>query len=137
MLKYDLQHPPLLEALASAGHGSKILIADGNYPFSTARHERSRLIFLNITPGLLDVPQVLAAAGSAVNFEAATVMSPPGGVEVPAHADYKKQLGDDVPFDYVERYAFYDLAMSSDVGIVIATADIRVYANVILTVGLR
>ena len=35
MLKYRLTHPEILAALAGAGHGSQVLIADGNYPFST------------------------------------------------------------------------------------------------------
>lgn len=35
MIKYKLTHPEILEALASAGHGSQVLIADGNYPFAT------------------------------------------------------------------------------------------------------
>jgi L-fucose mutarotase len=30
MLTYNLIHPPLLAAAASAGHGSRILIADGH-----------------------------------------------------------------------------------------------------------
>ncbi|NLF56040.1 MAG: RbsD or FucU transport, partial [Candidatus Hydrogenedens sp.] len=30
MLKQRLTHPDILEALAAAGHGSKVLIADGN-----------------------------------------------------------------------------------------------------------
>ena len=34
MLRTDLIHPPLLEALARCGHGSKVLIADGNYPLA-------------------------------------------------------------------------------------------------------
>ena len=35
MLRYQLLHPEILAALGGAGHGSQILIADGNYPFET------------------------------------------------------------------------------------------------------
>ena len=35
MLKSKLIHPQILGTLGTAGHGSGILIADGNYPFST------------------------------------------------------------------------------------------------------
>jgi L-fucose mutarotase len=35
MLKSHLIHPEILEALGRAGHSSKILIADGNYPYVT------------------------------------------------------------------------------------------------------
>ena len=35
MLTSVLIHPPLLAALANCGHGSQILIADGNFPYAT------------------------------------------------------------------------------------------------------
>ena len=35
MLNTPLVHSDILSILGRAGHGSKILIADGNYPFST------------------------------------------------------------------------------------------------------
>jgi len=35
MLKTRLLHPEILQALGSSGHGGQVLIADGNYPFST------------------------------------------------------------------------------------------------------
>ena len=37
MLKTPILHPQILNALGRAGHSSKILIADGNYPFHTKR----------------------------------------------------------------------------------------------------
>jgi L-fucose mutarotase len=37
--------------------------------------------------------------------------------------------------DRLERFAFYDAARSPDVGLVIATAEQRIYANVLLTLG--
>ena len=41
MLKQTLIHPDILEALAAAGHGSKILITDGNFPASTVLGENA------------------------------------------------------------------------------------------------
>ncbi len=35
MLKTKLTHPEILQALARAGHGSRVLIADGDYPVGT------------------------------------------------------------------------------------------------------
>jgi L-fucose mutarotase len=137
MLTNGLLHPQLLEALASIGHGSKVLIADGNYPFSTAKHPDARVVYLNVAPGLLNVGQVLSAVSTVVNFEAATLMAPPEGLEVPAHAEYRGELGDGVLFESLDRFEFYALARSSDVGLVIATGDLRVYANIILTIGVR
>lgn len=137
MLKYDLIHPPLIEALGVAGHGSKILIADGNYPYLTVRSPGARLVHLNIAPGLLDVTRVLELSMTAVNFESAVLMEPSDGSPVAAHEDYRGSLGAGVPFELTDRWKFYELARSDDVGLIIATGDQRLYANIILTVGLR
>jgi L-fucose mutarotase len=137
MLNYDLLHPEVLEALASAGHGSKVLIADGHYPFDIGRHPGARVIFLNFAPNLLSVEQVLRGLRTAVNFEAAALMVPSDGSPVAAHADYRAELGPSVSFHEADRFEFYELARSPDVGIVIATGELRVYANILLTIGLR
>jgi len=57
------------------------------------------------------------------------------GPHVPAHDGYRDALGDEVPFEAVERFAFYDLARTSEVAVVIATGDQRQWANLLLTVG--
>jgi L-fucose mutarotase len=137
VLRYDLIHPPLIEALGTAGHGSKILIADGNYPYLTGKNPDARLVHLNVSPGLLTVVQVLDLVMTAANFESATLMGPDDGSTVEAHSDYRALLGDDFPFERTDRWSFYDIARSPDVGLVIATGDVRLYANLILTVGLR
>jgi L-fucose mutarotase len=54
MLKSRLLHPEILEALGRAGHSSKILIADGNYPFATQLGPGARLVSLNLSPGLVN-----------------------------------------------------------------------------------
>ncbi|WP_432570693.1 RbsD/FucU domain-containing protein [Kineococcus sp. SYSU DK005] len=36
MLNYRLLHPPLLAALARAGHGDRIVLADANFPLRAA-----------------------------------------------------------------------------------------------------
>ena len=46
MLKGKLIHPDILAALGQAGHGSRILIADGNYPFSTKLGPVAKLVSL-------------------------------------------------------------------------------------------
>lgn len=137
MLKYELVHPPLIEALGTAGHGSRILVADGNYPYLTVRHPAAALVHLNVAEDLLTVSQVLKLMMTAVNFEAATVMGPDDESVVEAHADYRALLGEQVPIATTDRWGFYDLARSADVGLIVATGDRRLYANVILTVGLR
>ena len=44
---------------------------------------------------------------------------------------------DGVPFSGHDRMAFYDAARHPDVAILVATGDQRVYANLLLTIGVR
>ncbi|RZU16279.1 L-fucose mutarotase [Kribbella rubisoli] len=136
MLNHELIHPPLLEALATAGHGSRILLADGNYPYLTMVNPAARLVHLNLAPGLLTVTDVLPLIQTAVNFESAAVMRPAEGVDASVQEEYRRQLGDDVPMELVDRFDFYDLVRSPEVGLVVATGEVRLYANLLLTIGL-
>ena len=52
MLRSELIHPKISEVLARAGHSSKVLIADGNYPAASAIGPRAELVSLNLAPGL-------------------------------------------------------------------------------------
>jgi L-fucose mutarotase len=134
MLRGKLIHPEILEALGKAGHGSKILIADGNYPFTTAVAPRARQVFLNLSPGIVKVTEVLAALVAAIPVEAASVMSPPGE-RPPIFAEFAAILPDAIPVDHLERYDFYAACRDEDVALVIATGEERIYANVLLTIG--
>lgn len=136
MLYGPLTHPPLLAAIAAAGHGSRILIADGNYPHSTGVNPAAERVFLNLRPGLATVDDVLSVLVEAIPLEAATVMVPPDATPVPAHEGFRAILGD-LQWTEVERFAFYDLCQSADVAVLVATGEQRVYANVLLTVGVR
>ena len=136
MLLHELIHPELLAALGTAGHGSKILLADGNYPHITGAAPAAKRVYLNVSPGLLSVDQVLGALVTATPFEAAEYMARPDGSEAPAVTGYRDAL-DGVPFAAIERFAFYEAARHPDVAIVVATGDQRVYANLLLTIGVR
>lgn len=135
MLRYTLTHQPTISALAMLGHGSRVLLADGNYPFATAMNPRAELVHLNFRPGLLDVDEVLTTLLDAVPIESATVMEAPPGIDVAAHAGYRQVLGDDVPFASLERYRFYDAVRAPETGLVIATGDQRSHANLLLEIG--
>ncbi len=50
MLTTPITHPELLAALARCGHGTKILLADGNYPHLTGVPAGTTRIALNVTP---------------------------------------------------------------------------------------
>jgi len=137
MLTSALTHPQLLAAAASAGHGARVLIADGNYPFSTGVRVGAPVVYLNLRPGMLTVSDVLAPLLEVLPVEGAAVMGPADEVEVPAHAEYRATLGPDVPIEVVGRADYYALSRSQDVAFVVATADVRLFASVMLTVGVR
>ena len=81
MLTYRLLHPEILAALAAAGHGSRVLIADGNYALATNTSDRARRVFLNLAPDLVRVTDVLGVLAEAIPIEAAHVMVPDEGGE--------------------------------------------------------
>jgi L-fucose mutarotase len=134
MLKTTLLHPEILGTLGRLGHGSKILIADGNYPFATGSNPAAKVVFLNLRPGLVTVTDVLAALVTAIPVEAAHVMNPADGSTPDIYHEFTALLPD-LELQRVERFDFYDLARTSDVGLVIATGESRVYANLMLTIG--
>ena len=134
MLKTRLTHPALLEALAAAGHGSRVLIADGNYPMATKTAPGARLVYLNLTRGQIQATDVLAALLTAIPVEAAHVMRPDDGSEPTIFGSFREQLPG-IELQGVERFEFYDLARANDVALAIATGEQRLYANILLTVG--
>jgi L-fucose mutarotase len=134
MLKYRLTHPELLSALAGAGHGSRVLLADGNYPHDTGAPAAARRIYLNLAPGLISVTDVLGVLADAIPLEAAHFMLQDDGGEAPVVAEFRRLLPA-VALQPVERFAFYDLARHPLTSIVVATGEQRLYANVLLTVG--
>jgi L-fucose mutarotase len=144
MLKYKLLHPEILEALAAAGHNSRVLIADGNYPFATTLGPHAQLVFLNLMPGVVTVAQVLEALVTAIPIQGAMVMAPaktgpyalPG--EPPAWSEYRKTFkknGVGAKLEKLDIPDFYAAAAGDDVALTIATADQGWYANVLLSIG--
>ena len=136
MLHYDLLHPDILAALAGAGHGAQILITDGNYPLSTGANPAARLVYLNLSPGLVSATDTLRAIVGATPVEAAHVMRPAEGDEPPIFAEFRA-LVPGVALQGVGRYEFYSLSRSVDVALAIATGDQQLYANILLTIGVR
>ena len=134
MLRTSLTHPAILAALASAGHGSMVLIADGNFPFSTAPNPDAPVVFLNLAPGLVTVTDVLHAVVPVIPIEAALLMES-GAATPPAHDAIRSCLPKEVTVDAVGRQAFYSATRSPNVGLVVATGDERLFANVLLTIG--
>lgn len=149
MIYGKLIHPEILSAIAGAGHGSSILIADGNYPFSTACPKEGKCFYLNLSPGIVSCSQVLEAVGSIITIESIAVMDPgterklyPEGIP-PIWNDFAKILKDTGTsmitqvddFEPIERFSFYERVRQPECALLIATGEQRVWGNILLTVG--
>ena len=119
MVTTSLIHPEIIAALARCGHGSKILIADGNYPLAEKSGEAAK-VFL----------------GQFVNIEAAAVMVPEQGPEPEIFPEFRTALGPKVRLEEYARQEFYSLCMGKgSLVLAISTGEQRVYANIVLTIG--
>jgi L-fucose mutarotase len=134
MLKYQLLHPQILKALGAAGHGSQVLIADSNYPFSTGSHPRAERVYLNLAPGMVSVPDVLRVLADAIPIEAAHGMVPDNDQETEIYQQYRQHLPG-LEIQHLKRFPFYEAARSENTALVIATGEQRTYACIILTIG--
>ena len=148
MLKGTLLHPQILAALARAGHHSKVLIADGNYPAANKRGSRAELVSLQLTPGVPTVAQVLEAIlGAAVIDEINTMgvdrtdsyaSATPG--DPPVWAEYRRILaaaGSPCRLEPIVKWDFYKAVGGDDHVLTIQTADTAPWANLLLTLGCR
>src|SRR5664280_1458699 len=125
MLKTRLLHPEILQALGEAGHGAQVLIADGNYPLATRSSGAARHVHLNLAPGLVTVTDVLRVL---------VVMIPDSGPEPGIFAEFRDLLPE-VPLQPLGRFQFYDTARGPDLALAISTGEQRIYANLLLTIG--
>ncbi|KRK78882.1 RbsD/FucU family protein [Companilactobacillus nodensis] len=137
MLTSKLLHPAILRAIANCGHGDKILITDGNYPLDSDVNESTEKIYLALKPDLPTVTDVLETLNTQINFEKAEVMTPGEG-EQPAIYDDFKEILDMKELSKLGRQEFYDACKkSTNLKLGINTGETRVFANILLTVGVR
>jgi len=146
MLRHKLIHPKINEVLGRAGHHAKILIADGNYPASSAIGPRAELVSLNLMPGVVTCTQVLEAILSAIPIEAAnTMMYETTGQyalheDPPVWAQYRqtiREAGLSIELKAIEKWDFYKHVATADHVLTIQTADQQRFANLLLSVGVR
>lgn len=133
MLTTTCINPHIMAALARCGHGSKILIADGNYPLEQ-KTECEDLVYLGLTAGIPTVTDVLKALQGVAEFEKAEVMTPGDGSEPEIFEEFRKELPG-IELEELGRYEFYDACKESDVLLAISTGEQRVFANILLTLG--
>ena len=146
MLKHQLIHPTINQALGQAGHHAKVLIADGNYPASTTLGPNAQLVSLNLSPGVVTCTQVLQALVTAIPIEAANTMGIPEGDpyalsgDPPVWNEYREifqKTGLDIELEPFSKWDFYEAVASLDHVLTIQTADQALWANLLLTIGVR
>ena len=146
MLKHSLIHPEILRNLGRAGHHAKILIADGNYPASSKKGPNAEVICMNLTPGVITCTQALRAVLSAIPIDHIHIMGIPADDpyakfgEPPAWAEYRqtlKEAGLKLKLEPILKWDFYAAVESTDHVLTIQTADQSLFANVLLSVGVR
>ena len=146
MLRHKLIHPKINEVLGRAGHHAKILIADGNYPASSAIGPKAELVSMNLTPGVITCTQALEVLLSAIPIEAAQTMDYERtgqyalAEDPPVWAQYRaalKTAGLTFELEPIEKWEFYKAVATNDHVLTIKTADQQRFANLLLTVGVR
>jgi len=137
MIKTEITHPEILKVLASAGHGAKILIADGNFPFSTGAQVEVPRVYLNFAPDLLSVPDVLRYIVKAVPIESAVAPIPDDASEPPIFAQFRELLPKEIEIKKLKRFDFYDEVNTPNLALIIATAEKRPFSCIVITIGVR
>ncbi|MDI9243370.1 RbsD/FucU family protein [Fusibacillus kribbianus] len=132
MLTTTCIHPGIMKALSLCGHGSKVLIADGNYPLAD-KSGNAEKVYLGVMPGLPTVTDVLKAVHSVVEIEKAEVMVPGDGTTPEIFKEFEEELG--LPLSGVGRFEYYDICCEPNVVLAISTGEKRVFANILLTIG--
>lgn len=125
--------PDLLHVLASMGHGDELVIADANFPAarlarrlvqttadSTTRLAKAVLMLLPLDDFVAAPLGLMAAAR-------------PQDKDAPALMELSAALAPYGKIEQVERNTFYERAAQAFA--IVATADARPYANVILRKG--
>ena len=146
MLLTPLLHPEMNAVLAMAGHHSKVLIADGNYPASTTLGPNAKLVSLNLAPGLVTVTQVLEALVGVIPIEKAETMmyetSGPYALDAdpPVWQEYREvfeRAEMKLELRPIEKWDFYPAINTPDLALTIQTGDQQRFANLLLTIGIR
>lgn len=151
MLNTPLLHPDILRILAQAGHHSKVLLADGNYPALNKRGSRAEIVSLQLMPGVPTVAQVFEAVLATVQIDEVFTMgvdrtdayavATPGDPSV--WAEYRRLLiashgsGTAIVLQPLVKWDFYKAVDSADHVLTVQTADQAPWANLLLSVGCR
>lgn len=133
MRKQGCINPDIMKTLSLCGHGDKILIADGNYPLDSKSGDAAK-VYLGVSSGIPTVTQVLDALLCEIKIEKAEVMMPEDGSTPEIFSEFTDRL-DGMELTSLGRYEFYDACGEKCVRLAISTGEKRVYANILITVG--
>ena len=125
--------PDLLKMMMSLGHGEKLLICDGNFPYKSRNVETVFIPNILISE-LLDQILGFYPLDHAVELPAA-VMS--GAIDNGTYAIYEDVIAnyrDGKSIVDVDRFAFYDLA--DQVQGIVVTNDATKFGNIIIQKGI-
>ena len=146
LLHSQLIHPEINGILGQAGHHSKVLICDGNYPASSKIGPEAELVSLNLSPGVVTCSQVLRALVTAIPLEAVNTMGIPDDDPYAKHgpptvwAEYEQIIGNanlGLKIEPIEKWEFYKAVATPDHVLTIQTADQALWANLLLSIGVR
>ena len=129
--------PELLKILMEMGHGDELVIGDGNFPAASNARRLVRLDGHGV-PEILDAILQLFPLDTYVEAPVALMQVTPGDPCRPAIWKTYHELADrhevrEVPFEMVERFAFYDRAKTAYA--IVASGESALYANIILRKG--
>ena len=146
MLRTSLIHPEILRCCARAGHHSKILIADGNYPAASKIGPTAELVSLQLSPGIPTVAQVLEALLPVVPIDVFNTMGIDESDEYALQDDppvwntFRRIIeanGLNRQLEPIKKWDFYEAVRSCDHVLTIQTGDQALWANLLLSVGVR
>ncbi|NIF32719.1 RbsD/FucU transporter [Enterobacter sp. Cy-643] len=135
MIKTAIIHPQLISTLAQCGHKTQILLADANYSFVTHSPPTATVVYLNLAPGMIGSPAILEYLIQTIAIEHATMMQWPETFTNSIVEEFRQRLPSTCPLEYMEREAFYASVKSDRTLLVIASGEMRRFANLLLTVA--
>jgi D-ribose pyranase len=125
LASHELLNPLVLRALASAGHGDLIVVADAGLPLMGCT-----VIDLSLTPGVPSFLEVAAAVRRALCVESAIVATE--SRSQPFHDDLLSLIAP-IPIEYLSHEGFK--ARIRDAAAIIRTGECVPYSNVAFVAG--
>ncbi|MCO1339917.1 hypothetical protein BJH93_13630 [Kocuria polaris] len=135
-----MTHPTVLSALAWAGHGSLVLIADAHFAAATALGANTVTVHTALAPDSPLVPDIARLVAATIAVEEVTTMAVPAqnyarvGLEALA-AVRAFPAATPVPHSTATREEFFARCGSPDLALCLVSGDRRRFANVLLRVG--